>query len=60
VATLKELANRLAQLHIIVGQYRTTLLQNADMPVTYDESALLPEIEALTQKLFDALKARTR
>ncbi len=59
VATSKELADRLAELHIIVGQYRTTLLLTADVPLTFDEIALLPEIEALTPKLFHFLKSRT-
>ena len=57
--TPKELADRVAELHIIIGQYHTTLLQTAGVPPTYDEAALLPEIEALTPKLFLALKSRT-
>ena len=58
MATLKELTDRLAELCIIAGQYRTELLQTADVPLSLDDETLLPEIEALTPKLYLALKAR--
>jgi hypothetical protein len=58
MTTPDELADRLAELRVIVGQYCTALLQTADVPLTFDEIALLPEIEALTPKLFLALKTR--
>ena len=58
MTTPDELADRLAELRVIVGQCCTALLQTADVPLTFDEIALLPEIEALTPKLFLALKTR--
>ncbi len=58
MATVRELIAQLAVLRIHIEQYSTALLENPDLPLSFEDMAVLAEIQELEKKLLDAINAR--
>jgi len=58
MATVRELIAQVAMLRIHTEQYSTALLENPDLPLFFEDMAVLAEIQELEKKLLDAINAR--
>ncbi len=58
MATVTELIAQLAVLRIHTKQYSTALLENPALPLSFEDTAVLAEIQELEKKLLDATNAR--